>query len=92
MLSNPPKIQSISGSEIVWIDRQFQNNTPEICKLDQHIRDVRNNLFHGGKFNGVFEREISRNFKLLHSALIVLNEWLELDDDVKKLFFESLGV
>ena len=30
------------------------------------IRDVRNNLFHGGKFNGNYQKDVSRNYILLH--------------------------
>jgi len=90
LLLNPPKKQSIEKRELIWIDRTFNANTPDINKLCQHIRDVRNNLFHGGKFHGKYERDESRNYTLLNSSMTVLDEWLRLSPRVYALFTAPL--
>lgn len=91
LLKHPPKIQTLVDGQISWRVREFQDNTPEINKLCLHIRDVRNNLFHGGKFSGTFEKDVSRNYKLIKSAMIILDEWLELQEDVKHKFLREIS-
>lgn len=86
LLQNPPRKQTLDNGSLSWTDRVFQNNEPEINKLSLHIRDIRNNLFHGGKFNGIYERDISRNYKLINAALIVLNEFIVLNQEVQIAF------
>lgn len=50
ILKEPPKKQFIVNGSIEWRDIAPQSNSnAEI--LFQYIRRVRNNLFHGGKFN-----------------------------------------
>lgn len=90
LLNSPPRIQSLNGGNITWRNRVFQDNEREINKLCLHIRDIRNNLFHGGKFNGVYQQDVSRNYKLINSAMIILNEWLELSADVQSYFLKDL--
>jgi len=91
LLESPPKVQALIDNQITWCVREFQENTPEINKLRQHISDIRNNLFHGGKFNGRYQPAISRNYKLIHSAMIVLNEWLSLSEQVRTKFLKEMG-
>lgn len=90
IIENPPRIQSLSDNGLIWIDRAFQENTPDLNKLSLHIRDIRNNLFHGGKFNGVYQRDISRNYNLINSAMIVLNELVVLNDAVLRDFLSDI--
>lgn len=89
LVNHPPRIQSLSNNTIRWIDRPFQPNTPEITKLNLHIRDIRNNLFHGGKIHGSYSDGL-RNPRLLKSAMIVLEEWLELSEEVRNQFLKKL--
>ncbi len=91
LLNHPPKIQIQQNNGLFWQDRHYQDNTPDINKLCQAIRDIRNNLMHGGKFNGQFEPDVSRNYRLLKSGLIILNEWLDLSGPVKQLFHDPIG-
>lgn len=91
ILLHPPKKQSIENGLIVWADRIFVDNISELKKLDSHIRDIRNNLFHGSKFNGNFHPDTSRDIKLLSSALIVLDEWLNLEANVAHLFSQPIN-
>jgi len=91
ILQNPPRIQIINNGEIGWRDRHFQNNEHEINRLGLSIRDIRNNLFHGGKFNGVYEEDVSRNFILLKGAIIILDEWLSLNITVKNNYLQPIS-
>ncbi|MCQ6960424.1 hypothetical protein [Mucilaginibacter aquariorum] len=91
IIENPPKIQAIANKQLIWRARVFHQNTSDINKLCLHIRDIRNNLFHGGKFNGNYEPDISRNYILINSAIIILNAWLALNDSVKKDFVSSFN-
>ncbi|PID99507.1 hypothetical protein CSA80_01975 [Candidatus Saccharibacteria bacterium] len=90
ILENPPKIQVLEDDELKWVKRKFNSNDSDIHKLNLHIRDVRNNLFHGGKFKGGCQKDAARNFELIESSLIILNEWLKLDKDVKRNFLAKI--
>lgn len=66
----PPKMQVIVGGVIQWAVSEPQTNS-KADKLLLYVRRVRNNLFHGGKFNGHwFEPERSESL-LLHSLTIL---------------------
>lgn len=90
LLDNPAKLQIIHNGQLGWENRVFQANTPLINKLSITIRDIRNNLFHGGKFNGNYEEDVSRNFLLLKYSITVLNEWLDLNINVKENFSKPI--
>jgi len=93
LISNPPKKQYLDNSDntLKWKDRVFTGTEPLTNKLGLMIRDIRNNLFHGGKFNGIFSEETSRNYKLLDNALIILNNWLKIDSTIGDLFMEPIS-
>ena len=91
ILTDPPKVQALAHGALVWRSRTFSQPTQDIHKLCLHIRDIRNNLFHGGKFNGNYERDVSRNHKLITSALIILNDWLSKNAVVKANFESSFS-
>jgi hypothetical protein len=63
----------------------------EINKLNLSIRDIRNNLFHGGKFNGNYQEDVSRNYILLKNSIIILDEWLSLNETVKQNFLTPIS-
>ena len=86
--NNPPRIQNLENGLLSWRGRIFQNNDPTINKLSLSIRDIRNNLFHGGKFNGNYEEDVSRNFILLKHSIVILNHWLNLNNNVKQNFLK----
>jgi len=90
LIQHPPRIQSIENDRLVWNDRNFNQNEPLENKLCLSIRDIRNNLFHGGKFQGNYQEDVSRNYKLLNSSIIILNEWLRLDESVKVNFLKPI--
>ena len=48
----PPQKQIVRNNELCW-----ENSTPDLDDLNNlflYIRRVRNNLFHGGKFKGIY--------------------------------------
>ncbi|WP_298221152.1 hypothetical protein [Flavobacterium sp.] len=90
LIQQPPKIQMIDNGQLGWRNRNF-NDLQEINRLSLSIRDIRNNLFHGGKFNGNYQEDISRNFILLKNSMIILNEWLNLNEQVKHNFLQPIS-
>ena len=73
ILENPPKKQSANAAnEIEWVD--VPNNERCVQILFAHICRIRNNLYHGAKFNGTwFDPERSK--LLLSNALLVLENY-----------------
>lgn len=90
ILNCAPRHQTLTDGVLNWVNRPDEPTKPEINKLEQYIRDIRNNLFHGCKFNNILERDVSRDPQLLSSALIVLEEWLSLSETIKELFLRDL--
>lgn len=91
IIQNPPRVQSLDNGQLTWRDRNFQPNEPLVNRLSLSIRDIRNNLFHGGKFNGNYQQDVSRNFILLKNSIIILNEWLELSAAVKQNYLQPIA-
>lgn len=91
ILNHRPRIQMVQGNQLGWRDREFQTNEPEINRVGLSIRDVRNNLFHGGKFQGNFQQDVSRNYILLKNSIIVLNDWLRLSDIVRNNYLQPIA-
>lgn len=60
ILSHPPKKQTIVNGLLTWSDSVSQTNLLS-DRILIYVRRVRNNLFHGGKFNGhwLSRREVS---------------------------------
>ncbi|SQD77603.1 hypothetical protein [Moritella yayanosii] len=81
---HPPKKQIISDGSIEWLTIPPQSK----CEADLillYIRRVRNNLFHGGKFNGHwFEPE--RSEELITHSIVILHKAISLSVNVKAAF------
>jgi hypothetical protein len=65
----PPRKQVICESELSWQEVPNNERSPQI--LFSHIRRVRNNLYHGGKFNGRWF-DPDRSEQLISKSLVVL--------------------
>tara|TARA_B100000700_G_scaffold36466_1_gene35772 strand:+ start:383 stop:835 length:453 start_codon:yes stop_codon:yes gene_type:complete len=76
ILEHPPKKQVVNGAgRIVWGD--VPNNERSVQILFAHIGRIRNNMFHGAKFNGTwFSPE--RNFQLISNGIVVLEHFKTL--------------
>lgn len=73
ILQYPPMKQSVNDEgKIIW--KEVPNSDKSVQMLFGHICRVRNNLFHGAKFNGTwFDPERSK--LLLENSLIVLEHY-----------------
>ncbi len=86
ILSKPPKKQVIVNSHLDW-DTTPPDAENEADLVLLYVRRVRNNLFHGGKFNGQwFDPE--RSGDLMKASLIILNFCREACPDVSQAFDE----
>jgi hypothetical protein len=70
VLGNPPKKQVYANNVLQWrvVAPQAENENDLILL---YVRRVRNNLFHGGKFNGRFF-DPERSTELLKHSITVL--------------------
>ncbi|NPD44253.1 hypothetical protein [Lentimicrobium sp. S6] len=91
ILNAPPRKQANNEGYLVWEEGIVDNNASLTYKLSIYIRRIRNNVLHGGKFNGDYNPE-SRNYKLINYSLIILNNWLELDKEVNTNFLSDINL
>ena len=84
VLDQPPKKQVICNGAIQW-SGAVPNQRLKADNLLVYVRRVRNNLFHGGKFNGNwFEPE--RSEKLIQSCLIILKACVNHVEDTRNAY------
>jgi hypothetical protein len=89
IINNPPQKQIVQLGKLAY--KESIENDPCIRrKLNVYIRRIRNNLLHGGKFDGNYIPEISRNYNLLNSALVIMNNWIDLNADIKHLYSSDI--
>jgi hypothetical protein len=69
LLEHPPKRQVIKDGQLHWNDVSNVDKSPQA--LFAHIKRCRNNLYHGGKFNGRW-LEPDRSRELISNSLTVL--------------------
>lgn len=85
LLASPPKKQVVVNGVLQWREVKPETNSKADLTL-QYVRRVRNNLFHGGKFNGHwFEPE--RSELLLRHTLTVLRAVIEASPEVREAYF-----
>lgn len=80
MMDHPPKKQTVQDGSLEWQDVQPTGMT-DARMLLVYVRRVRNNLFHGGKFNSGW-LDPQRSKRLLEHALTILERCIDLDADV----------
>lgn len=71
LLAAPPNKQIVTNGVLSWSEVQPQAAS-ETDLLLQYVRRVRNNLFHGGKFNGVWFAPERADF-LIPKCLLILD-------------------
>lgn len=84
IFNTPPKKQVIRNNLIDWEISEPTTNS-QADKLLIYVRRVRNNLFHGGKFNGHWFAP-ERSELLLRHSLVVLSSCIESVPDVKAAY------
>jgi hypothetical protein len=92
LLREPPRKQIVVASHrsLQWQKNTKRSGEGNVEYLLRLVKDVRNNLFHGGKYPyEPVSGQALRNSKLLRSCLTILEKCLSLDANVKD-FFEDL--
>jgi hypothetical protein len=84
ILTHPPKKQVVRDGALDWDDAAPGELPPNQLAL-LYVRRVRNNLFHGGKFNGRWFAP-ERSGELLRSSLVILRTSLEAEPNVHQAF------
>lgn len=87
ILNAPPKKQVIRNGLIEWEETEPTTNS-QADKLLIYVRRVRNNLFHGGKFNGHWFAP-ERSEALLQSSLVILLSCMESIHDVRSAYHDK---
>jgi len=73
ILNAPPKKQAVNNQgKIVWVE--VPNDDKSVQALFGHISRMRNNLFHGAKFNGTWF-DPDRSKALLDRGLVILQHY-----------------
>jgi hypothetical protein len=94
LLHNPPQKQIVEPDNelgLGWKPNCKNPGEPDAQYLLRLVRNVGNNLFHGGKYPTlpVYESNL-RNTRLIEACLGILNECLSLDDSFNLLFHQVL--
>ena len=90
--NKPPCKQKVDkASSMGW--KWLSNKPQETGESDERyflrlVRDVRNNLFHGGKYPDGPVDEPARNSQLLQACLTILDKCLPMNDFVARFFRE----
>jgi hypothetical protein len=79
---HPPWRQVVTGDGLAWDSTVGFARLERMDQVLDLIRRVRNNLFHGGKFNDEVHSGPGRNELLLRHSLAVLHRCLELSQSV----------
>jgi len=89
LLKHPPDRQCLEHGRIEWQCNPRREKETDGRYLFRVIRDVRNNLFHGGKYQSGPAEELARDRELLDSAIAVLEECINLNAQIRKVFNEA---
>lgn len=85
ILNEPPRRLLRIDDRLEWqvniVDKSLE------LQLAEYIRRTRNNLMHGGKFYGQIDTG-GRNWMLISSAMIIIENWIDLNEEVKTRFRE----
>ncbi|MDP3441479.1 MAG: hypothetical protein Q8T08_01345 [Ignavibacteria bacterium] len=92
---SPPRKQiKLENNQLGWSQPRNLENQPQLHELLLSVRTIRNNLFHGAKFQEIFQenQSIDRNQLLLQYSLVVLNECLRLSPQIQQTFFAEIPI
>jgi len=81
----PPKKQIIKADVLAWEEESRSESGAKALRMLLRIRRVRNNLFHGGKFNDIWFAP-ERSELLLSHALVILHACRDGHDRVKEAY------
>jgi hypothetical protein len=75
---NPPMRQVLINGSPGWSSFPWNLSHTDFKNLINCVRTVRNNLFHGGKFNNELFESSHRTTLLLTHSIVILNECIRL--------------
>jgi len=90
ILDFPPMKQVIINDVIGWETPLRPDSESEVAFLLRMVRCIRNNLFHGGKYNIDVHVDTERTEMLLRSSLVILEECLSLATQVRQAFDKAV--
>ncbi|WP_320169979.1 hypothetical protein [Maridesulfovibrio sp.] len=90
LLDAPPKVQQMTTANgntfLRYVDMDLPTTTSNSHKISRYIRQVRNNLFHGGKYRGEVFLDPARSHDLIMHCTVLLQYLVEYDNDVAEAF------
>jgi hypothetical protein len=89
LVQNPPAKQVVVDRALAWQDTTRGAGERDAAFVLRCVRQVRNNLFHGGKFPLRPIPSVERDARLLDAARSVLGAALTLDENVRSHFEDS---
>ncbi len=89
LTEHPPLQQRVVTGRLEWLPAQARGGSVE-ARLVEHVKAVRNNLFHGGKFPTAPIKELARDRALLDASITVLEALAILEQDVAQRISEPL--
>jgi hypothetical protein len=84
LLTRPPKKQIVKDGTVAWKDTPASRGSPT-KDLFVYIRRVRNNLFHGGKYDGKIWMAAERSLELFQHSLTILEKCLSSHPELIKV-------
>lgn len=80
LITAAPKKQIVTTKGLCFAGLKFNNKTSELKKVVNHLKTVRNNLFHGGKHTAEGWDDPKRTKELLKLGIENLHELAKLGD------------
>jgi len=74
--AQPPNRLSVVNGALQWVRNDDVDQKTRLGKLAVHIKTIRNNLFHGGKYPNAPAIPAERDANLLKSGIVMLEEFL----------------
>ncbi len=87
ILLNPPMKQVLKNNSLMWDSTSPNGTETEVLFL--LVRRIRNNLFHGGKYNVMPFEDTDRTTRLLTGALLIIYEGLSLLPNVQHTYDQA---
>ena len=78
IMCKPPAKQVVENGKL-----DFKEVNASANEIPVYIRRIRNNLFHGGKFNGKDVSELARDLDLLRNSIVIMEYWISSDSEIR---------
>lgn len=89
LIDNPPNRQVVVNGALAWETLIWPDGQPDVHFLLQMVRRVRNNLFHGGKYNADVHYDQQRNERLIRTSLTVIHGCLAVSPEQEMAFHDA---